>query len=123
MDLIKNLRWKEGRLRHLPRRLVLECLINRFRGIKLPAKDIIDEILDDFGFDSLKQWCDWKDSFDRLVFEKWVEKQSGRLFCTGCGERCTTFTSKKGDEYEKCASGRCEFFHKIGSPFATIERK
>lgn len=121
-DLFKTLRSHEIKLRLISRLMVLHDLVKRYRGIK-HENDSIDMILGDYNFKSLEAWCDWKDGFDGLVFEKYMASRSERHFCTGCGERSILFTSKKGEDYEKCATGACDYFHKVGSDFATVNKR
>ena len=120
------MRNQEIELRLISRKVVVQQLLCRFRGRKMNSvgnqQDFIDQILTEHGFTSIERWCTWKDAFDRLVYEMWVEKRSNVLFFTGCGNRAERFTSRKGDIYEKCSDGNCEYFHKVGSTFATVKK-
>ena len=119
--IFKSLRNIEIKLRLISRMMVLHDVIKRYRGIK-DDDDSIDAILNVFKFKSLGAWCDWKDGFDRLVYEKYMETKMETHYCTGCGERSIRFTSKRGEEYEKCATDSCDYFHKVGSNFATVKK-
>ena len=115
------LRHCEIKLRHISRLMVVQDLVLRFRGLK-EEDDIIDTLFNEFHFRSLDAWCNWKDGFDRLVYEKYVDSRSTVHFCTGCGERATRFTSRRGEEYEKCSNNSCDYFHKVGSNYATVKK-
>ena len=126
-QIFKYMRKQEIELRYISRRVVLQELLCRFRGSKRDSvgngQDFIDKILTEHGFTSIERWCRWKEAFDRLIYEKWVEKRSNVLFCTGCGNRAYRFTSNKGITYEKCADGYCEFFYKVDATFARIKKE
>ena len=121
-DIFKNLRKHEIELRLVSRRMVLTELLCRFRGQNNGKNDIITVLLKKYCFETLERWCKWKEAFDRLVFEKTEEIKSDLLFCSGCGNRVLRFTSKMGVTYEKCATGNCDFFHKVGSEFARTKK-
>ena len=124
--IFRYLRKQEIELRLIPRKVVLQELLCRFRGRKMNTvgnqQDTIDKILTEHGFTSIDRWCKWKEAFDRLVYQMWIENRSNILFCTGCGNRAYRFTSKKGVTYEKCADGNCDFFYKQDSTFATVKK-
>ena len=125
-DVLKDLRRNEVSLRMISRKWVLHDLVLRFRGYKRD-KDTIDEILQDHGFTSLSSWITWKESFDNLIREKIYFEKTGFMFCTGCGERSTRFTAMtgkyRGELFEKCSNSSCDFFYRVGSNFASVNKK
>ena len=124
-DLMKYMREHEMKLRMIRRKWILNDLMLRFRGQKRDV-DYIDELENAHGFKSIVEWYRWKDAWDRLVREMIHKEKEGRLFCTGCGDRCESFVAKKGknvgETFSKCSNNRCDFFYKNGSNFATIKR-
>lgn len=120
--IFQFLRPEEIRLRSISRKLVLCDIFDRFRGNKRD-NDSIDEILSKYNFKSLDMWCKFKDNFDREVIQVIEKNKRDRLYCTGCGERSEIFTSRMQIDYAKCALGRCDFFHRVGSHYATVKKK
>ena len=120
-EIFSDLRFHEQALRMIPRRKVLECICDRFRGFKRQEQDKIDLLYNFHHFKSLEERCGFKEQFDKFVLMKIEEKRSRRLYCCGCGVRAKCFTSKKGEFYERCANRKCSFFHKLGSKFATVD--
>ena len=120
-DIFSELRFDEQAVRMIPRRKILDCICNRFRGFKRLEHDKIDLLYNFYHFKSLEEWCIFKEKFDKLVLKKIEEKRSRRLYCCGCGVRAECFVSKKGDFYERCENRKCSFFHKLGSKFATVD--
>ena len=122
-DLFKDLRAHEQSLRMIPRRKILECICDRFRGFKRQEKDKIDLLYSFYHFKSLEEWCRFKERFDKLVLRKIEEKNNKRSYCSGCGVKAEVFVSKRGDFYERCGERKCAFFHKLDTNFATVDRR
>ena len=121
MEINKHLRQQEINLRAITRKDVLRNLIDRFRGQK-KENDDIDRILQLHSFSSLEAWCDFKDYYDRSIIQVYEKIRYSDHYCTGCGVKVEQFTSKKNIEYEKCSLGRCDFFHRVGSNYATVKK-
>jgi len=104
---------------------VLKALKLRFRGYYDPQEqDVLDEILHQHHFSSIKKWCLWKQNLDRKLLMDYYSIKNNVLYCSGCGDKCTTFQSKnKHINYQKCSNNLCYFFHKEGSLFATTVKK
>ena len=118
----RYLRPSEMKLRMISKRAVLCDIVDRFRGQK-NDNDLIDEIISKHNFKSLQSWCNFKDNFDREVIQAYELHNSELLYCTGCGERSELFTSRTKVDYLRCALGQCDFFHRVGSNYATIKKK
>ena len=118
------LRRHELSLREISRKDVLNALVLRFRGYYDPQKqDVLDDIIHKHHFSSIKNWCLWKQDLDRRFLMDYHSIQNNVLYCSGCGDKCTTFQSKNNlINYQKCSNNLCEFFHKEGSLFATVKK-
>ena len=115
---------KELSLREISRKDVLVDLLLRFRGYYDPAKrDIIDIIIHEHQFSSIRNWCLWKQDLDRKFLMEYHSLKNNNLYCSGCGDKCITFQSKLNHiSYQKCSNNLCDFFHKEGSFFARVKK-
>ena len=115
---------QELQLREISRNDVYEALMLRFRGYYIPQEqDCLDEILNRYGFDTIKQWCLWKNELDKKFIIENDSIRNNVLYCSGCGDKCFRFQSMKDHAYyQKCINNVCAFFHKEGNSFARIKR-
>ena len=122
--LFHNLRNHEIDLRLISRKDVYNALVDRFRGYyRYGKKDVIDKIINEYHFTSIKQWCLWKCKQDKLFLTEYHSIRNNTLFCSGCGHKCVRFQSKKTlDHFQKCSNNQCDFFYKEDATFARIKK-
>jgi len=110
-------------LRNIKKIDVYHALIKRFRGFyDSDSKDIIDCILHSHNFNSIRQWCLWKNELDNRFLIEHNNFLNKNLYCSGCGDKCYKFQSRNSNIfYQKCSNNICGFFYKEDSTFARIK--
>ena len=123
--IYKFMRPHEINLRIIPRHDVLQdILVLRFRGYKASKEDTIDRILQVHAFSSLEDWMHWKTNHDEMIALEFNSVNSNLLYCSGCGDKCTSFQSStcSNTTYQKCSNNDCSFFYKEDSTFARVKQ-
>ena len=99
--LFSMLRSHELQLRDISRKKVLDDLLLRFRGYYTKDNpDIIDVILNDYKFTTIKSWCSWKSALDSHYLAEYNNLRNNNiLYCSGCGEKAYRFMAHNSTEY------------------------
>lgn len=114
---------KEKFLRNISRKDVYEALMLRFRG-HYSGSDCIDFIMNSGNWENFGGYLQWKDKWDELFKEEWVNCLKNNLYCTGCGLRAQTkYKYYYPDErYQICSLGYCNFYHDEQKCYAVVKK-
>lgn len=116
---------KELFLRNITRKEVLDALLLRFRGFYRGEGDCIDFINNTENWEDFSGYLKWKDSWDDMFKEEWVNSLTGNLFCAGCGFKTHTKSKKFRPEetYQVCSQEYCNFYYDNEKVYAIVKKE
>ena len=88
-------------------------MLHRFHGFYRGEGDGIDFINNAENWEDFGGYLKWKDSWDEMYKEEWVNSLADNLFCTGCGLKPHTKTKVFCPEetYQVCSQEYCNFYY------------
>ena len=104
---------KELFLLNITCKKVLDASLYRFRGFYRGEGDGIDFINNAENWEDFGGYLKWKDSWDEMYKEEWVNSLTGNLFCSGCGLKTHTKTKvfRPEETYRACSQEYCNFYY------------